>query len=278
MSVQACNRNSTVCPVSTVDDLPFMPDDVQRNVCRYISVREGEDIRPLLNVNSVFNRHLSEKKSFAAIANEVNTAGRINLTSLKTVFQKHLSTMSGLNPESRVRLFQLLSDLVGEIRSPRRRDALYQLLWKQVDSLPASNRSDAILAMASHPGTMPYEQIGVLIDQLPQAHQPEILGLLSQQLMLCSELKFPALVRALFDKTALLSNAHQCDALFHIHENTVKSWQGLPVIPYDPAQSNEPPPLQSVQEKRCKQVIDTAKKLVAALLPDYRAMPDNLWK
>lgn len=277
MSVSANHRNYTGCPVIETN-AQFMPDEVQKNICRFISVRNGRDISALLMLNSVFHKSLNNRKQLAEISDEVKTAGKIGFSALKTAFQKHLSTLPDLKPELRIQTFHLLSTLAGAIASFERKEACYQLLWEQVGSLPASSRSEAMLKMTSCQDAIPYDRVIALLDDLPHAHQPEILGLISERLMMCSNREFAALLNTLLNKAASLSDEGLCNALACIHERTVASWQAQPDIAYDPEQSTEPPPFQFMQKERCMQIIEAARQRIATLPPKFRNVLTSLWK
>lgn len=218
MSVSSDPHLRTVFPPGQID-AQSLPDDVQQRVCDVISVHERPDTQALACVNKLFKKSMDEKKHLLLVANDIKTPARSGEPYSGTAFQKQVAMLAELSPALRTKVFHLLTQLTPFPHTVYIASHC-QLLWQHVHLLPASERSQAILALGKLRARISYGLLGRLIDAAPHPEQAGLLGLLSFKLKRCSDAKFPALLEALVSKVSHLSDKDQNEALVQLYQFT----------------------------------------------------------
>lgn len=218
MALPSSTHILTVFPHNQID-AQFLPADVQQRVCDVISVNERPPTQALACINKLFERNMEEKRQLLLIAADIKNPARSSAAFRETAFEKHAATLAASSPALRTKVFHLLMKLM---TYPH---ALFtarhcRLLWEHVHLLPASDCSQAILALGKMRALIPYGLLEKLIDEAPHADQAGLLGVLSYRLRHCSDAKLPNLLQALFVKVSHLSDQNQAEAHVQIYQFT----------------------------------------------------------
>ena len=221
MSLPSSAYIHAVSPHSRIE-AQSLPEDVQQRVCDVISVHERPATQAMACINKLFQRNMQERRQLLLIGDDIKNPARSGTALKGTAFAKHVGALAESSPAMRTKIFHLLTNLTS-YPSSHFMVQHYRLLWEHVHLLPASERSQAILALgkinASIP-YVPYQALEKLIDQIPHSDQAGLLGLLSYRLKRCSDAKFPDLLQALFAKVSLLSDKDQAEAHAQIYQFT----------------------------------------------------------